>query len=303
MNASKPASAVDRAIALVQGVYGSWGRETSVEQMRRDWDVLFWSDRAPAHAEDVDAGGVSARWIDAPNARRDRILIYFHGGGFTMGSVVSHRDLMARLSAAGGCRVLGVDYRLAPEHRFPAAFDDALTVIQWVARQGYAVERTALAGDSAGGGLVAAALLALRDVGERLPAAGVLLSAWTDLEATAASYETRANADPIHQRKMIRRVARQYLGKPMGTRDTRASPLHAELAGLPPLLLQVGDRETVLDDSVLFAEKARAAGVSAELEVWDGMIHVFQQFPELLPEARQAIERIGVFLNRQWSAT
>jgi acetyl esterase/lipase len=167
--------------------------------------------------------------------------------------------------------------------------------------RGYAPDRIALAGDSAGGGMAAAALLSLRDQGVPLPAAAVLLSALTDFETRGASYETRAAVDPIHSRQLIQALAKQYLGREGDVRQTLASPLNGELRGLPPLLLQVGDRETGLDDSVLFAAKAIAAGVDATLQVWEGMIHVFQQFPAELIEAQDAIDQIGVFLKSRWS--
>jgi monoterpene epsilon-lactone hydrolase len=228
------------------------------------------------------------------------VLLYFHGGGYKLGSVTSHRDLMARLAAAARCRVLGVNYRLAPEAHFPAPVDDALAVYQWLLGEGVAPSQIAVGGDSAGGGLAAALLLSLRDRGGALPAAAVLLSAWTDLTAQGESYVTRAEADPIHQRAMILATARQYLGPDGDASNPLASPLFGGLAGLPPLLLQVGDRETVLDDSTRFAAKARAAGVRADLEVYPNMIHVFQQFADEIPEARQAITGVGRFLRRIW---
>lgn len=297
MNTANPA--IEMIIARIKGVYGGWRRDTPVAQMRADWDALFWRDDIAATSVAVDADGVECRWISTPNARADRTLIYFHGGGFTMGSVRSHHDLMVRLSEASGCRVLGVNYLLLPEAAFPAPLEDALTVYRWVLAQGCEPAHLAVAGDSAGGGLAAALLLALRDQQIPLPAAGVLLSAWLDLEANAESYSTRAAADPIHQKPMILALARRYLGPDGNARDPRASPLHGALHGLPPLLLQTGDRETGRDDSTDFANKARAAGVAVEVEVWDGMIHVFQQFAAELPEARKAIEHIAIFLRKQ----
>ena len=302
MPMSSPPEAVEQVIARIRAVYRNWKRETPIAQMREDWDRFLWSDAVPAHEEVVSADGVPARWICAHGASSARTLIYLHGGGYKMGSVASHRDLMARLSQAGNCRVLGVDYRLLPEAPFPAPFEDALRAYRWALGQGIASTQLALAGDSAGGGLVPALLLALRDARTPLPACGVMLSALTDFEASGASYETRAAADPIHNRALIQALARQYLGVDGDRRDPRASPLYGDLHGLPPLLLQVGDRETGLDDSVLFAERARAAGVDATLEIWQGMIHVFQQFPDELVEARAAIDSIGRFLTRHWSS-
>lgn len=292
---------VDRVIARIRKVYAGWDRSTTMAQMRSDWDAFFPLDRAPASVSVVDAGGVDARWIAAPNARIDRVLVYFHGGGFKIGSATSHQDLMARLSAAADCRVLGLNYRLMPEHRFPAPVEDACAAYRWLLAQGVGPEHIAFAGDSAGGGLVASAMLSLRQQGQRLPAAGVMLSALTDFETRGESYETRAAADPIHQRPMIQALARMYLGKEHSLRDPLASPLHGDLRGLPPLLLQVGDRETGLDDTRAFAEAAEKAGVEVRLEVWDGMIHVFQQFPDELEEARSAIASMGSFLQSIWS--
>jgi acetyl esterase/lipase len=300
MNAAGTNEAIERVIARIQSVYAGWRRHTPIETMRRDWDELFWVDHLACETQDRLANGVQVRWITASGAGEDRVLVYLHGGGYKMGSLTSHHDLMVRLSRAADCRVLGVDYRLLPEYRFPEPLEDALAVYDWLLEQGFEPRRMALAGDSAGGGLTAAALLALRDKGRPLPAAAVMLSAWTDLSASGDSYQSRAAADPIHQRPMILALARQYLGDEGDPHDPLASPLYGDLVGLPPLLLQVGDRETGLDDSTLFASKAREAGVAVELEVWPGMIHVFQQFAEELPEAREAIERIGVFLRRQW---
>ena len=194
--------------------------------------------------------------------------------------------------------MLAINYRLAPEHRFPAALDDALAAYGWMLDQGLKPGNVAFAGDSAGGNLVLAAMLALRERGLPLPVSAVLMSPWTDLAATGASYVSRAEADPIHQRAMILALAKNYLGGQGDPCDPLVSPLYADLGGLPPLLIQVGDRETVLDDSVMFADLARAAGVDVHLEVWDGMIHVFQMFGAELSEAHQAIASIAQFLNR-----
>jgi acetyl esterase/lipase len=194
--------------------------------------------------------------------------------------------------------VLAINYRLAPEHRFPAPVDDAMAAYRWMLAEGLRPEDIVFAGDSAGGNLALAAMLGLRERGLPLPAAGVLMSPWNDLAATGASYVSRADADPIHQRPMILALAKNYLGEGGDPRHPLASPLHADLAGLPPLLIQVGDRETVRDDSAMFADKARAAGVDVELQVWDGMIHVFQMFAAELAEGFQAIASIAEFIDK-----
>jgi monoterpene epsilon-lactone hydrolase len=290
------AAPIDLAIARIRAVYRSWNRDTSVAQMRSDWDTAFGSSTTAVICEPVSAGGVDGEWISPANTPPDMAILYFHGGGFRLGSVASHRDLIAQIAFASGCRVLAINYRLAPEHRFPAALDDALAAYGWMLDRGLKPDNIAFAGDSAGGNLVLSAMLVLRERGLPLPAAAVLMSPWTDLGATGASYVSRAEADPIHQRPMILALAKNYLGGQGDPCDPLVSPLYADLRGLPPLLIQVGDRETVLDDSVMFADLARAAGVDVTLEVWDGMIHVFQMFE--LPEARQAIASIAGFLNQ-----
>lgn len=290
---------VDIAIKRVQKIYNGWRRDTPVEKMRADWDALFPFDPTSVATEAMSIGGVDTLSIAAAGVDKQRVLIYFHGGGFKLGSVHSHSDLMANISAAAGCRVLGLNYRLAPEHRFPAPIEDAVAVYEWLLTQGNAAQDIAFAGDSAGGGLAVSALLALREKNLPLPAAVVMLSAWTDLTADSESYTTRAEVDPIHQRPMILATAKNYLGD-ADPRNPLASPLFGDLAGLPPMLLQVGDRETGLDDSTRFADKLRAADVDFELEIYPEMIHVFQQFPDLLLDARQAIESIGNFLRVIW---
>jgi acetyl esterase/lipase len=291
------ASVVDR----IRAVYGRWRRDTPVAQMRADWDALF-AGPVDAVVESViagDAPGVPCEWVAAPGARSDRAVAYLHGGGFRVGSPASHRALMARLSAACGARVLGVGYRLAPEHRYPAALQDTLAVLDWLPRIGLGAGQVALAGDSAGAGLALAAMLALQADGRAAPAGAYLMSAWTDLGASGASYETRAASDPIHDRRMILAMAQGYLPAGADPRDPLVSPLHAtdaQLAALPPLLMQVGDRETVLSDTLDFAARARAAGVPVQCQVWPGMIHVFQQFPDALGEADAALAAGGAFL-------
>jgi monoterpene epsilon-lactone hydrolase len=289
---------IDLAIERIRSVYRGWNRNTSVAQMRSDWDAAFENGSVPASSERVSAGGVDGEWISPSGASQDKAILYFHGGGFRLGSVASHRDLIARIADASFCRALAINYRLTPEHRFPAALDDALAAYDWLLGHGLKPENIAFAGDSAGGNLVLAAMLSLRERGLPLPVTGVLMSPWTDLAATGASYVSRADADPIHARPMILALAKNYLGPDGDPRDPLASPLYADLSGLPPLLIQVGDRETVLDDSTMFTEKARAAGVDVELQVWDGMIHVFQMFGAELAEARRAIDAIAGFLRQ-----
>jgi len=293
---------VEHAIQRIRSVYGNWNRQTTAAQMRSDWDAAFGGCTVPVECRQVRAGGVDAEWIVPAGVPADKAILYFHGGGFRLGSVVSHRDLIARIAQASGCRVLAINYRLAPEHRFPAALEDALAAYRWMRGQGLTPQNIALAGDSAGGNLMLTTMLSLRDRGEPPPAAGALMSPWTDLAASGESYQSRAAADPIHQRPMILALARAYLGESGDFRNPLASPLYADLSGLPPLLIQAGDRETVRDDATVLAEKAKAAGVDTELQVWDGMIHVFQMFAEI-PQAREAVAAIAAFLRRHLHRT
>jgi acetyl esterase/lipase len=288
---------VERAIQRIQLVYANWNRRTTAAQMRSDWDTAFAGCSVPVMCRGVSAGGVDAEWIVPADAPADKAILHFHGGGFRLGSIASHRDLIARIAEASRCRVLAINYRLAPEHRFPAALDDARVALDWLRGEGFRLDSIALVGDSAGGNLVLTTMLGLRDCGGPLPAAGVLMSPWTDLAATGESYQSRSGADPIHQRSMILALAKNYLGEGGDAFNPLASPLYADLSGLPPLLIQAGDRETVRDDATMLAAKAKAAGVDADLQVFDGMIHVFQMFPEI-PQTAQAISAIAAFLRR-----
>jgi acetyl esterase/lipase len=250
--------------------------------------------------EAVRAGGVPAEWAIAPGARDDRVLVYVHGGGYTMGSLATHRALCARLSRLGRMRVLNVAYRLAPEHPHPAAVEDAVAAVRWIYRQGFAPSRVAIGGDSAGGGLTLATLLSLRDAGAPLPAAGVCISPWTDLSASGDSIRTKASVDPMVTEGPLRAMAAAYLGG-KDARTPLASPLFADLRGLPPLLVQVGDAELLLDDATRLASRARDAGVDVTLEVWEEMFHVWHAFAEMLPEAARACERIAAWLEPRLS--
>ncbi|MBI1885249.1 MAG: alpha/beta hydrolase [Chloroflexi bacterium] len=246
--------------------------------------------------EPVDAGGVPGEWVTTPQSQDDRVLFYLHGGAYSTCSVTTHRDLIARLTRAARARALGINYRLAPEHPFPAAIEDATASYRWLLSTGIEPARIALAGDSAGGGLTVATLVALRDAGDPLPAAAACLSPWVDLEVTGESMVSRAEMDPVVQREPARLAAGVYLAG-ADPRTPLASPIYADLRGLPPMLIQAGDAETLLGDATRLADRARAAGVEVELEVWDGMFHVWQAWAFLLPEGQQAIERIGEFVR------
>jgi len=219
--------------------------------------------------EPVNANGVEAEWITAKNAAPDRVILYLHGGGYVMGSIDTHRELVARLSKAAQARGLAIDYRLAPENPFPAAVDDSITAYRWLLAKGYKPERIVIAGDSAGGGLAVSTLLALRDLGAALPAAAVCISPWVDFEAEGESMTSRAAQDPLVSREMILNLAKMYMGEKGSLREPLAAPINAYLNDLPPLFIQVGNSETLLDDSTRLADKAKEAGVDATLQIWD----------------------------------
>ncbi len=246
--------------------------------------------------EKADAAGVPAEWVRAPGAREDRTILYLHGGGYIIGSVATHRELVSRLSRATGARCLNVDYRLAPEHPFPAAVEDATTAYRWLLSMGSEPGRIVVAGDSAGGGLTLATLLALRDAGDPVPAAGVCLSPWTDLEGTGDSARPGAVDDPLLQLDGLLEMGKAYIGDG-NARDPLAAPVYADYTGIPPLLIQVGTREILLDDARRVADSARAAGVDVTLEAWEGLIHVWPLFGPI-PEAQEALTRIAAFLEK-----
>lgn len=271
-----------------------------IHRTRAGMETMVGSMPPPEGAQivPVSAGGVPCEWITAEGARDDAAVLYLHGGGYCLGSLNTHRAHVARLSAVTRARGLNVDYRLAPEHPFPAAVDDAVAAYRWLLAQGVAPARIVVAGDSAGGGLTVATLVALRDAGDPLPAGGVCLSPWIDLEGIGESMASKAAADPMVQLAGLQRLAAAYLGD-THARTPLASPLYADLRGLPPLFVQVGTTETLLDDSVRLAERARAADVDVELEQWDDMIHVFQMFAPMLPEADEALAKIGAWVRRR----
>lgn len=276
--------------------FANWAKGTIQEQRaRQDKSTKFMMLPKDIQCRPVELNGVPAEWIEAPGAGAG-ILIYLHGGAYGVGSVGAHRELIARLARASQCRALGVSYRLAPEHPFPAALEDVLSVYRGLVADGHAPSHIILAGDSAGGGLALAALLALRDAGNPLPAGAVCISPWTDLSLSGASIQAKAGADAILTQDILRQFAEYYIADHPPTTPL-ISPLFADLKGLPPLLIQVGTEEILLDDAVKFAEKAQAAGVKTELEIYEGLFHVFHIF-FFLPETKIAVARIAKFIAR-----
>ena len=247
---------------------------------------------------EVTAGGVPAYWLTAPGADAGPVLLFLHGGGYELGSLRSDGELAARLGRASGMRVLFPEYRLAPEHPFPAAIDDVLAAWRWLrVGKGLSARSLAVAGDSAGGGLATALLVAARDAGQALPAAAVLMSPTVDLTSSGASMTERADQDPVSTPAMLRQFAAGYLAG-ADPKTPLASPLFAALAGLPPLLIQVGTADLLLSDSERLAAAAAQAGVDVSLEIGQGLPHVYQLLLGT-PEAAQATGQIGTFLRAQ----
>jgi acetyl esterase/lipase len=251
---------------------------------------------AGTSVERVMVGAVPSEWVRAAGVATDRVILHLHGGGYTKCSCNTTRLTAAQISAASACSVLVIDYRLAPEFPFPAALEDSTAAYGWLLDQDFKPENIVLLGDSAGGGLAVSTLVSLVAGGERLPCAAVLLSPWVDLTGSGKSMVTRAEADPWMTGKECRISAEMYaagtdLAYPL------ISPLFADLSGLPPLLIQVGTDEILLDDSLRLAEKAKAAGGDVTLDVWEGMWHVWHYFAPNLPEGVRGIEKVGEFVR------
>ena len=244
----------------------------------------------------VEADSVPSEWLIPQGAPEDRALLYIHGGAWYMGSTRTHRGLVSYLAYESGVRALSINYSLAPENPFPAGLDDCITAYEWLLQDGISPDKIVVAGDSAGGNLTLALLIALREAGKPLPAGAVALSPATDLAYTGESMQTRAHLDPILPHLGPSSIIKDYITN-HDPCDPLISPLYADLHGLPPILIHVGDHETLLDDAVRFGERACAAGVEAKTVVWPEMFHVFQIFTPLLPEARRAIDQIAIFIR------
>ena len=260
--------------------------------------------RAGTAVEETMADGVAVEWVTHDTPTSDGILVYLHGGGYYRSSAIASRRIASDLSQACGCRCLTVEYRLAPEHPFPAGIEDTLTVYRWLLRRGYSPAQIVIGGCSAGGGLTAALFAKLKQTGEPLPAAGVLLSPWTDLTQSHDSYSTNAASDPVISKAYLDRASAWYLADTSPT-DPLASPMFSDLADLPPLLVQVGEPEVMRDDALAYAAKARASGVHVILETYPDVVHGWQDSDRVIPDIPEAVkarEQIGAFFRQHTSA-
>lgn len=266
-------------------------------QARENFEAMFAAFPVATDVtfEATTIGGVPARWSNTPGASQVRVLFYLHGGGYLLGSSLAYRSLFSELARASGARGLALDYRLAPENPFPAAVDDAVAGYRALLGQGIAPASIAIAGDSAGGGLTVAMLVAARDAGLPMPAAAVAISPWVDMEGTGGTMSSKAADDSSLSRDVILGMASAYLNG-ASSRTALASPLYANLAGLPPLLIQVGSLEVLLDDATRLAAKAGESDVAVQLEIWPRMPHVWHGFASMLSEGRDAIAAAGAFV-------
>jgi monoterpene epsilon-lactone hydrolase len=278
--------------------------EASIDEFRQLYDDLCNSFTVPAGTEitPVDAGGVSCLSVLAQGASAGRTVVFFHSGGYVIGSAHGYRQFGAALSAAADARVLVVDYRRAPEHPYPAALDDGVAAIRWAMAQAGGPDRVVVAGDSAGGGLTVAALVALRNAGGHMPVAGVCISPWVDLACEGDTMKTKADVDPIVAEALVLQLAEAYLQGADPKQTPLASPLYADLSGLPPLLVLVGEAETLLDDSVRLVEKIGTAGGRVEFEMSPDMVHIWPLFNEILPEGAETVTRVGRWIQERTPA-
>jgi monoterpene epsilon-lactone hydrolase len=278
------------------------GRAETVERARKGLESFYlrFHSIKDVVVEDVFIGHIPAFWISAPGTLKDRTILFFHGGGFMVGSTKDHLDLCGKLSLSSGCRVLSIDYRLAPEHIFPAALDDCTDAYQWLINQGINPREIIPAGISAGGNLIVSMFFRLRAAGVNLPRAAVLISPAVNLASSGNSRKTNAQKDWITA-EGLDLLKKAYLRK-HDPKDPFASPTYGDLRSLPPLFVQAGAHEVLLDDVSDFVRKAREAGVDVTFDVWEGMFHCWQIFSSVLPEGQQAIDNIGAYIREKFRA-
>lgn len=273
----------------------------TIIEARRGMESLTKFARLPSktEVEKITFNSISAEWIYAYDAHEDRVILYLHGGGYNICSPNTHRELAARISKESGAKVILLDYRLAPEHPFPCALDDATSAYRWLLDTGFTAENIAIAGDSAGGGLSLATAISLRDAGEPSPASIACISPWTDLEMSGNSIKTHADIDPMLNLQALKVMASNYIGE-CDPHSQLISPFYADLKGVSPLLIHVGSDEMLLDDSTRIAKKAKSAGVDVTIKIYDQMWHVFHFNAALMPEGKKAIEELGSFIRKHF---
>jgi monoterpene epsilon-lactone hydrolase len=291
---------VDRdGIDAVRALLSGKPRPVGWRERRERIDEVgsVWPTAEDVMLASVDLGGLPGEWSTAPGSDASRVLLFFHGGGYCSGSILSHRRMVTEAGRAAGVRTLAVAYRLAPEHKFPAAYDDALTAWRFLRKRGFPANRIAVSGDSAGGGLTISLINRLRETGEDVPACAWLASPWTDLAMTGETLVTKDAADPLIHKGYLEELADAYLPSGMDRRDPRVSPLYSDLKGFPPTLVQVGSNETLLSDATRFVAAAGVADVPVTLEIWPHMIHAWPMWNARLADGRAALARAGAFVR------
>ena len=288
----------DPEITAIRAQIADRTRATEIPQMRRDYDArgLAFGLPSDVKVEPLSANGVKAEWTATPGADASKVILFLHGGGYVIGSLDSHRHLVAECGRTAGVRTLAIDYRMAPEHPFPAAVEDTVAAYRFLLSSGVAAGKICIAGDSAGGGLVVGGILAIRDAGLPLPACAWCISPWVDMEARGQSFTDRAATDPTVQAPTIRFMAETYLAG-ADPRSAHAAPHYGDLRGLPPMMIQVGACETLLDDSIQLARAAGIADVAVDLQIWPEMIHVWHTYHTELSAGKRAIAAGGAFVK------
>ncbi|HEV3099467.1 MAG TPA: alpha/beta hydrolase [Candidatus Udaeobacter sp.] len=272
-----------------------------LERRKRLDDVgSLWPVAEDVERAAIDVNGIPGEWSVAPGSDSSRVLMFFHGGGYCSGSIVSHRRLVTEAGRAAGVRTLAIGYRLAPEYPFPAAYDDALTAWRFLRDQNVPAAHIAIGGDSAGAGLTVALITRLRDANEELPGCAWLISPWTDLTMSGSTVFTKDAVDPLIHKQYLNELADAYLPAGIDRKDPRVSPLYADLNGFPPTLIQVGSAETLLDDATRFAPIAGAADVRVTLEIWPHMIHAWPLWNAHLEPGRRALASAGAFIRENF---
>jgi epsilon-lactone hydrolase len=287
-------------IDAVRALLGSKPRPIGWRQRRQRIEEVgaVWPAASDIKFEEVDIAGLRGEWSIAPGSDASRVLLYFHGGGYCSGSILSHRRLVTEAGRAAKTRTLAIEYRLAPEHPFPAALDDTSAAWNFLRQSGISAEHIVVGGDSAGGGLTIALINRLRGAGEHTPGCAWLLSPWTDLTLSGSTLATKDAVDPIIHKAYLAELIEAYLPADVDRKDPRVSPLYADLRGFAPTLIQVGACETLLEDSTRFAAAAGSANVDVTLEIWPDMIHAWPMWNAHLEPGRRALARAGEFVRR-----
>lgn len=294
-----------KSARLVRSITSAYVRRidvvnVDVQKVRRLWNRLgkFLMTAIGVKIKKDRINGLYAEWLVPKHCTHGKLILYLHGGAYIVGGCYMHRQMVSHLARAANVKVLLPEYRLAPEHKYPAGLEDAIGIYRKLLSDGWRASDIMLAGDSAGGGLSVATLLALRDAGDELPAGAVLMSPFLDVTASGDTMQTRAAQDPWFDPEHVPVIADYYCA-PHQRRDAYVSPVFADVDGLPPIYIQVGDDEILLSDSTRFAEKLRQAGCEVELEIWPDMWHVFQFFVNKMPESGRAIKKIGAYVQQR----